>query len=106
MRYIIRIGGDFGNSAIDYDILGRYSTSENNQRSYIVNRNYFDFSADDSAGDFGKIFFFIIIVVVVIRLFYGTPLLPYGIVYQCMCIGGSRGGGGYGGCNPPFKFQK
>ena len=25
---------------------------------------------------------------------------------RATCIGGSRGGGGYGGCNPPFKFQK
>ena len=28
------------------------------------------------------------------------------VMTKMMEIGGSRRGGGYGGCNPPFKFQK
>ena len=59
MRYIyislhIWIGGDFDNSAVDNDILG--ITGENIRRSFSIKRIYFDFSADASAGDFGKIF--------------------------------------------------
>ena len=49
----INIGGDFGNDTVYFDILGRSSTNEHNS-FHTVNRNFFDFSADCSAGYFGR----------------------------------------------------